>query len=65
MRSYLTGSFLIVRMKVRYSPNHYLLLIIDNKRPLERSRLPTFSVRPLVSSLLHIMGSLLLVQVPR
>ena len=25
---YLTGSFLIVRMKVRYSPNHYLLLII-------------------------------------
>ena len=25
---YLTGSFLIVCMKVRYSPNHYLLLIM-------------------------------------
>ena len=25
---YLTGSFLIVRMKVRYSPNHYLLLLV-------------------------------------
>ena len=24
MRSYLTGSFLIAHMKVRYSPNHYL-----------------------------------------
>ena len=28
MRSYLTGSFLIARMKVRYSPNHYLLLLL-------------------------------------
>ena len=28
MRSYLTGSFLIAHMKVRYSPNHYLLLVI-------------------------------------
>ena len=25
---YLTGSFLIACMKVRYSPNHYLLLVI-------------------------------------
>ena len=25
---YLTGSFLIARMKVRYSPNHYLLLVL-------------------------------------
>ena len=25
---YLTGSFLIVCMKVRYSPNHYLLLVL-------------------------------------
>ena len=28
MRSYLTGSFLMARMKVRYSPNHYLLLLL-------------------------------------
>ena len=27
MRSYLTGSFLIARMEVRYSPLHYLLLV--------------------------------------
>ena len=28
MRSYLTGSFLMALMKVRYSPNHYLLLVL-------------------------------------
>ena len=26
---YLTGSFLIARMKVRYSTNHYLLLLLE------------------------------------
>ena len=26
---YLTGSFLIAHMKVRYSPNHYLLLVLS------------------------------------
>ena len=36
MRSYLTGSFLITRMKVRYSPNHYLLLLLCLKLYVRR-----------------------------
>ena len=49
-----------------HSLDHFLvgwcLSIVDNKRPLERSQMPTFPVRPLVlnwQSLLHVMVSLL------